>query len=189
MNTPKTRCHWVSDNPLYIDYHDNEWGRPVHDDTTLFEFLTLEGAQAGLSWITILKRRDAYREAFCDFDVEKIAGFNKRRIESLLNNPAIIRNRLKIESTVSNAQAFIKIQDAQDSFNDYLWAFVDNAPIINHWEEHTMVPATTDLSNALAKDLKRRGFRFVGSTICYAYMQAIGMVNDHSDNCFLKVAP
>ncbi|MDF1759498.1 MAG: DNA-3-methyladenine glycosylase I [Coxiellaceae bacterium] len=181
----KKRCEWCSSDPLYIDYHDNEWGRPIHDDKTLFEFLTLEGAQAGLSWITILKRREGYRQCFADFDAHKIARFTPKKIEKLLQDTSIIRNRLKVESTVSNAKAYLKMLDEDLTLDEYLWSYVDGKPIINKWKTMKQVPANTPLSDQLSKDLKKRGFRFVGSTIMYAFMQATGMVNDHTTNCFL----
>jgi len=177
------RCRWPS-NPLSIAYHDNEWGVPVHDDRTLFEFLTLEGAQAGLSWDTVLKKRDRYRQVFAEFDPRKVARFDRRKIKTLLKDPGIIRNRLKIASTISNAQAFLKIQKEFGSFDAYIWRFVNNQPLQSNWETHAGLPASTPQSDAMSKDLKKRGFRFVGSTICYAFMQAVGMVNDHTTTCF-----
>ena len=178
------RCSWANGSELEQAYHDNEWGVPLHDDRKLFEFVTLEGAQAGLSWATILKKRENYRKLFNDFDVEKIARYNKRKIESLLKNPGIIRNRLKVESTVSNARAFIDIQNEYGSFDTYIWRFTDGKPIVNRWQSLKDIPASTELSDTLSKELKKRGFRFVGSTICYAFMQATGMVNDHTVDCF-----
>jgi len=178
------RCTWAGNDPLYIDYHDKEWGVPVHRDRKLFEFLILEGAQAGLSWITILRKRAHYREVFAGFDPEKVARFGSRQVNKLLRDPGIIRNRLKIEATISNAHAFLAVRESFGSFNRYLWSFTDGEPIHNHWRHLREVPAMTPLSDALSKDLKKRGFRFVGSTICYAYMQAIGLVNDHTTNCF-----
>lgn len=178
----KPRCRWAGSDPLYVRYHDEEWGVPVHDDRTLFEFLILEGAQAGLSWITILRKRQAYRDAFENFDVERVARFDRRRTAQLLKNPGIVRNRLKIESAVTNAQAFMKVQDEHESFDGYVWQFVGGRPLVNHRRTGT-VPARTPESDALSKDLAKRGFRFVGSTICYAFMQAVGMVNDHLTNC------
>tara|TARA_R100000027_G_scaffold5591_1_gene4585 strand:- start:4539 stop:5111 length:573 start_codon:yes stop_codon:yes gene_type:complete len=180
----KTRCKWCGDDPLYIDYHDNEWGSPVHEDRALFEFLILEGAQAGLSWITILKKRQNYREAMDDFDWEKIARYDERDTARLLANPGIVRNRLKIASAIRNAQATIKIREEFGSLDFYLWGFVDGSPIQNQWKTFEEVPAKTPLSDKLSKDLKRRGFNFVGSTICYAFMQAVGMVNDHTTDCY-----
>ena len=182
MAKEKTRCVWPGTDPLYLKYHDEEWGVPVYDDKKLFEFLILEGAQAGLSWITILKRREGYRKVFANFDVEKVARFDKRKMASALKDPGIIRNRLKVESAVKNAQAFIKVQEEFGSFSDYQWQFVDGKPIINKWTKK--VPATTKESDAFSKDLKKRGFSFVGSTIMYAHMQAVGMVNDHLTTCF-----
>jgi DNA-3-methyladenine glycosylase I len=178
-----TRCRWPS-NPLSIAYHDEEWGVPVHDDRTLFEFLILEGAQAGLSWDTILKKRPRYRRVFATFNPKKVARFDRQKIKSLLNDPGIIRNRLKIESTISNAQAFLKIQKEFGSFDAYLWQFVNYQPLQSNLETNATLPAKTEVSDALSKDLKKRGFRFVGSTICYAFMQAVGMVNDHASTCF-----
>ena len=189
--TPK-RCAWSGGSPEYIRYHDEEWGVPVHDDRTLFEFLILEGAQAGLSWSTILNKRAGYRKAFADFDAERIARFTTRKITALLDNEGIVRNRLKIESTVRNARAFLEIRDQIGSFDAYIWRFVDGAPIQNAWRSGE-VPAQTAESDAMSKDLKKRGFNFVGSTICYAFMQAVGMVNDHLVDCFrwreLSAAP
>jgi len=185
MSKKLTRCKWAEGVSLdYIEYHDKEWGVPVYDDRVQFEFLLLEGAQAGLSWSTILNKRAGYRKAFADFDVEKVARFTKKRIETLLNNPAIVRNRLKVESAVTNAQAFIEVQEAFGSFSEYIWGFVDGAPIQNKFRKDSDVPATSPESDALSKDLKKRGFRFVGSTIMYAHMQATGLVNDHVVGCF-----
>ena len=177
------RCAWPS-NPLSIAYHDEEWGVPVHDERTLFEFLILEGAQAGLSWDTVLKKRDNYRRAIANFDPQKVSRFNRRKIRTLLKDPGIIRNRLKIESTISNAQAFLQVQKEFGSFDAHIWTFVNGRPQQNAWKPGTRLPATTPESDAMSKDLKKRGFRFVGSTICYAFMQAVGMVNDHATNCF-----
>jgi len=179
------RCQWAGVvNDEYIAYHDQEWGVPVHDDRKHFEFLILEGAQAGLSWWTVLRKREAYRQAFAQFDPAKVARFTLRRIEELGENPGIIRNRLKIRSAVTNAQAFLKIQEEFGSFDDYIWRFVDGRTIQNRWRRFEDVPATSPQSEALSKDLKRRGMKFVGSTIMYAHMQAVGMVNDHQVNCF-----
>ncbi len=178
------RCAWALGSELERSYHDNEWGVPLHDDRKLFEFITLEGAQAGLSWATILKKRENYRKLFADFEVEKIARYNKSKIEALLNNPGIIRNRLKVESTISNARAFIEIQHEFGSFDAYIWQFTDGKPVVNRWKTIQHIPASTEISDAMAKDLKKHGFRFVGSTICYAFMQATGMVNDHTVDCF-----
>jgi DNA-3-methyladenine glycosylase I len=183
MTKTKTRCAWCSDDPLYMAYHDNEWGRPVHDDRHLFEMLILEGAQAGLAWITVLRKRDNYREAFDHFDATKIARYDSKRIAKLMNNEGIIRNRLKIEVAIKNAKVFLQIQETFGSFDAYLWAYVENKPIINQWESFKQLPAKTPLSDQIAKDLKKRGMNFVGSTIMYAYMQAIGMVNDHTLDC------
>lgn len=178
------RCPWCEKDDLYRNYHDNEWGKPVHDDRALFEFLVLETAQAGLSWHTILKRREGYRKAFANFDAEKVARFSSKQIEKLIQDTLIIRNRAKITSTVTNAQAFLKIQNEFGSFAKYQWGFVDDKPVVNKWKSMKQVPATTKLSDALSKDLKQRGFRFVGSTVIYAHMQAVGMVNDHLIDCF-----
>ncbi|MCU0590857.1 MAG: DNA-3-methyladenine glycosylase I [Desulfobacterales bacterium] len=180
----KTRCSWCGDDPLYVHYHDSEWGVPLHDDRRLFEFLVLEGAQAGLSWITILRKRKNYRRAFDDFDPRRIAGYGEKEIEGLLSNPGIIRNRLKIASTVRNARAFLEIQGEYGSFDAYLWRFVDGRPKQNRWKIIQEIPAETSESKALSKDLIRRGGSFVGPTICYAFMQAVGMVNDHVVECF-----
>ncbi|MBI4242520.1 MAG: DNA-3-methyladenine glycosylase I [Planctomycetes bacterium] len=178
------RCGWAGTDPVYIKYHDEEWGVPVHDDRKLFEFLILEGAQAGLSWITILKRREGYRKAFSRFNVKKVAEYDKKKIRSLLKNPEIIRNRLKIESAVKNARAFLEIQKEFGSFSNYQWRFVGNKPIKNSWKGLKQLPAKTTISDAFSKDLKKRGLSFVGSTIIYAHMQAVGMVNDHIIDCF-----
>jgi DNA-3-methyladenine glycosylase I len=178
------RCNWVTHDPAYIHYHDHEWGVPVHDDRTLFEFLLLEGAQAGLSWITILKRRDGYRKAFADFDPEKVAKFDPKKIEQLLENPAIIRNKLKVNAAVTNARAFLEIQAEFGSFDAYAWRFVDGKQIVNAFTRTDQMPATSKESDAFSKDLKQRGFKFTGSTIIYAHMQATGMVNDHLISCF-----
>jgi len=185
MTRPETRrrCRWAR-TPLSIAYHDTEWGVPVHDDRILFEFLTLEGAQAGLSWETILNKRDAYREAFAAFDPAKVARFTPARVERLLANPGIVRNRLKVESTLRNAKAFLAVQREFGSFDAYVWRFVGGQPVVNRWRSHRHVPARTSESDALSKDLAARGFKFVGSTICYAFMQAVGMVNDHAIDCF-----
>lgn len=179
-----TRCAWTGNDPLYKAYHDEEWGVPVHDEHKLFEFLTLEGAQAGLSWITILRKRAAYCTAFAGFDPEIMARFDAAKVTELLANPGIVRNRLKVESTITNARAFLKVQEEFGSFDAYQWRFVDGSPIQNAWQSLKEVPATTPVSDAMSRDLKKRGFRFVGSTICYAHMQAIGMVNDHTVDCF-----
>lgn len=180
----KTRCAWVGQDKLYQDYHDNEWGKPVFDDAVLFEFIILESNQAGLSWITILKKRETFRTAYHNFDYKKIANYTADYLEELRQNEGIIRNKLKIKAAVTNAQSFIKIQEEFGSFSTYLWNFVDNKPIVNKHKTIKEVPAITDLSNAISKDLKKRGFKFMGSTIVYAFMQAIGMVNDHTTDCF-----
>ncbi len=177
------RCPWCLGDPVMTAYHDTEWGVPVHDDRKLFEFLILEGAQAGLSWITILKRREGYRKAFADFDPEKVARFSKAKVESLLKFEGIIRNRLKVEGAVKNAKAFLAVQEEFDSFSAYQWRFVDGKPVKNSWKTLKQVPAVTRVSDAFSKDLKSRGFTFVGSTIIYAHMQAVGMVNDHLITC------
>lgn len=178
------RCAWVNDNPLYIDYHDHEWGVPIYDDRLLFEFLILEGMQAGLNWLTILKKRDNFRECFDNFDAEIIANYNQNKIMELMSNAGIIRNRLKIQATILNAHAFLKITKTPGDFSNYIWGFVNGNPIKNHWEHANQVPCTTLISDKMALDLKKRGFKFVGSTICYAFMQATGMVNDHTMQCF-----
>ncbi len=178
----RCRCRWPGEDPLYLKYHDEEWGVPVYDDKKLFEFLILEGAQAGLSWITILRRREGYRKAFADFDVQKVAKFTPKKIESLLKDEGIIRNRLKVNAAVKNAQAFIQVQKEFGSFSNYQWQFVGGKPLQNRRKDK--IPATTKESDAFSKDLKKRGFSFVGSTIMYAHMQAVGMVNDHLVTCF-----
>lgn len=181
----KKRCDWCENTfDEYVEYHDKEWGVPVHDDRIQFEFLILEGAQAGLSWSTILKRREGYRKAFADFNVEKVARFDEQKIQELLQDPGIIRNKLKVRSAVSNAQQFIEVKEEFGSFDEYIWSFVDGEPVANHWQSMSEMPATTETSDKLAKDLKKRGFKFVGSTIMYAHMQAVGMVNDHLVSCF-----
>jgi DNA-3-methyladenine glycosylase I len=182
-STPPVRCSWAR-NELAIRYHDEEWGVPAHEDSILFEFLILEGAQAGLSWDTILRKRENYRAAFDDFDPAKISCYGQRKIQSLLGNNGIIRNRLKIASSVRNARAFLKVQDEFGSFDRYIWQFVVGQPVVNKWRSLKQVPARTAQSDAMSKDLKKRGFSFVGSTICYAFMQAVGMVNDHLVECF-----
>ena len=188
MNTAKTtptRCAWCEgSSENYVAYHDKEWGVPVRDDRGQFEFLLLEGAQAGLSWSTILNKREGYRKHFADFDPEKVARFTKRRIEKILTDPGVVRSRLKVESAVSNAQAFLAVQEEFGSFSDYFWRFVDGKPIQNRFLRDSDVPATSDLSDTISRDLKQRGFKFVGSTIIYAHMQATGMVNDHITACF-----
>lgn len=179
------RCDWTTSDQIYIDYHDQEWGRPTHDDQELFELLCLEGAQAGLSWITILKRRDNYRKAFDNFDPKVVQGYNEEKVQEILQDEGIIRNKLKVRSVVTNAQAFLQVQEEFGSFDAYIWQFVEGKPILNDWVKHAEVPATTDESQQMSKDLKKRGFKFVGPTICYAYMQSTGMVNDHTRDCFL----
>lgn len=178
------RCSWAGNDPLYRDYHDLEWGVPVHDDRRLFEFLILEGAQAGLSWLTILRKRENYRAAFAGFDPERVARFGEAEKIALLANAGIVRNRLKVAAAIGNARAFLAVQEKFGSFADYMWRFVDGRPIQNAWRDIGEIPATTPVSDAMSRDLKKRGFRFVGSTICYSHMQAVGMVNDHTVNCF-----
>jgi DNA-3-methyladenine glycosylase I len=177
------RCAWVNTDPLYIDYHDHEWGVPVYDDRLLFEFLILEGAQAGLSWITILKKRENYRKAFDQFNPQKIARYDAVKIAELMANSGIVRNKLKIQSVISNAQAFITVKKEWGSFSKYIWHFVNGQPIQNHWKNIKSIPTSSVISDALSKDLKKRGFKFIGTTICYAFMQAVGMVNDHTIDC------
>jgi len=184
VDSGKTRCWWCGDDELYVTYHDREWGVPVYDDRRLFEFLTLEGAQAGLSWSTILKKRQAYASAFDSFDPHRIARYSRSRVERLLQNPGIVRNRLKIESTIGNARAFLKLLNEFDTFSDYQWRFVDGQPRVNSWRKRGQVPSQTPISDQFSKDLRARGFKFVGSTIIYAHMQAVGMVNDHLVSCF-----
>jgi DNA-3-methyladenine glycosylase I len=182
------RCAWAGNDPLYQQYHDEEWGVPVHDDRRLFEMLCLEGAQAGLSWITILRKREHYRAAFDGFDAAKIAGYDEEKVAALLQNPGIVRNRLKVRGFIQNAQAFLAIQEEFGTFDGYLWRFVGGAPIINQRRNLGEIPAQTPEAEAMSKDLKRRGFTFVGPTICYAFMQACGMVNDHTIDCFRYAA-
>ncbi len=186
MPSSKTiaRCAWCGSDPLYLQYHDEEWGTPVHDDRALFEFLCLEGAQAGLSWITILKKRDNYRQAFDNFDAAKIARYDARQIEMLLQDPGIFRNRLKVNGFVKNARAYLELRDEFGTFDKYIWSFVGGRPRVNAWTSIREIPAHTSESDAMSKDLKKRGMTFVGSTICYAFMQACGMVNDHEVGCF-----
>jgi DNA-3-methyladenine glycosylase I len=180
-----TRCQWVGSNrPLDTEYHDLEWGVPVRDDRRLFEFLLLEGAQAGLSWSTILKKREGYRRAFAGFDAERIARFNRRSVERLLRDTGIVRNRLKVTAAIGNARSLLRLQAEQGSFTDYIWDFVDGAPVQNAWTALSDIPAQTPTSEVMSKDLRQRGFRFVGPTICYAFMQAVGLVNDHTTDCF-----
>ena len=178
------RCSWCEGNDIYIDYHDNEWGVPVYDDRKQFEFLVLESAQAGLSWLTILKRRDNYRKAYDNFDPIKVASYGEKKIKELLNNEGIIRNKLKINASVSNAKLFLDIQEEFRSFSDYLWGFVENKQVVNKWKNLSEIPANTELSDNITKDLKQRGFKFMGSTIMYAHLQAAGIVNDHVVDCF-----
>ena len=181
----KLRCEWAANgSPTDIEYHDNEWGVPVHSDKKLFEFLLLESAQAGLSWSLILKKREGYRKAFDDFDANRVANYDQRRVQELLTNPSIIRNRLKIQSAITNARAFLKLQQEFGSFDSYIWNFVDGRPKHNGWKRWIEIPSRTEISDVLSNDLKRRGFVFVGSTICYSMMQAVGMVNDHTVYCF-----
>jgi DNA-3-methyladenine glycosylase I len=180
----KPRCGWSTSDPLYVRYHDEEWGRPVHDDRVLFEFLTLEGAQAGLSWVTILRKRPAYAAAFSNFDPAKVARYDARRAARLMTDAGIVRNRLKIESTISNARAFLAVQKELGSFDAYIWRFVGGRPLVNRPRTLADVPPRTDVSDAMSRELKKRGFRFVGSTICYAFMQACGLVDDHVATCF-----
>ena len=178
------RCKWCGDDPLYVNYHDSEWGVPVRDDQTLFEFLLLEGAQAGLSWITILRKREGYRDLFDNFDARKIARYSDRKLETILLDPRIVRNRLKVYGARTNARAFLKVQEDCGSFSDYMWSFVDGVPIQNRHKSIQQVPATSAISDKMSKDMKKRGFTFVGSTVLYAHMQATGMVNDHTTDCF-----
>jgi DNA-3-methyladenine glycosylase I len=178
------RCAWCGDDPLYVAYHDEDWGVPVYDDQLLFEMLILEGAQAGLSWLTILRKRENYRKALHNFDADKISRYDQKEIDRLMQDAGIVRNRLKIESTIKNARGFLHLCEEFDSFADYLWRFVDGQPIINTRQDLSDIPPNTKISDQLSKDLKKRGFNFVGSTICYAFMQSIGMVNDHTTECF-----
>ena len=178
------RCTWCGDDPLYQQYHDREWGVPCRDDRTLFEFVVLEGAQAGLSWITVLRKRETYRKAFANFDVRRVAAFDDSDVERLLQDPGIVRNRLKVASTITNARHFIELQKEHGSFSDYLWGFVDNQPIVNHWASLAEIPVSTELSDKISKEMKKRGFKFFGTTICYAFLQAVGVVNDHTRDCF-----
>jgi DNA-3-methyladenine glycosylase I len=184
MTIEKSRCVWCKGSDIETAYHDNEWGVPLHDDQRLFEFLILEGAQAGLSWLTILNKREHYRMVFDEFDAARVARYDERRIEKLLSDPGIVRNRLKVNSAISNAQNFLEVQQEFGSFDDYIWQFTDGLVIQNNWATHSEIPANTLESDAMSKDLKKRGFRFVGSTICYAFMQAVGMVNDHAIDCY-----
>jgi DNA-3-methyladenine glycosylase I len=183
----QVRCSWCGTDPLYVKYHDEEWGKPVYDDKTLFEFLILEGAQAGLSWITILRRRETYRKAFADFDVEKVAAFDEKDVARLLADPGIIRNKLKVNSAIRNAQLFLEIQKEYGSFSDFMWGFLpDKKPLQNEIHGMGDIPARTEISDAISKDMKKRGFKFFGTTICYAHMQATGMVNDHRLDCIAR---
>lgn len=183
--TEKTRCSWAGSLPIYIDYHDNEWGRPVHDDGKLFEMLTLECMQAGLAWITVLKKREGFREAFDGFDVRKVALYDDAKIQELMENEKIIRHRQKISAAICNAKMFLEIADEYGSFDKMIWEYVDYTPITGHWEKIEDLPANTPLSDRISKDLKKKGFKFVGSTTIYSFMQAIGMVNDHVKECFV----
>jgi DNA-3-methyladenine glycosylase I len=180
----KVRCAWAGSDPLMLEYHDREWGVPVHDDRHLFEFMILEGAQAGLSWMTILRRREAYRRAFAGFDPLRVARFDRRKIESLMRNDGIIRNRLKIEGTVQNARAYLALREAGETLDTFMWKFVAGNPIVNRWKDVSQIPASTHVSDAMSKAMKKAGFTFFGTTICYAHMQAVGMVNDHIMACF-----
>ena len=186
MNDNKIRCSWSLKDQLYRDYHDNEWGVPLHDDTRLFEMLNLEGAQAGLSWHTVLIKRENYRKAFDEWDAKKIARYTDKKIEKLLQDPGIIRNRLKVMATIGNAKAFLQVQKEFGSFDNYIWQFVNHKPIVNHFKSLSEIPAKTPVSDAMSKDLLKRGFKFVGSTICYAFMQATGMVDDHINTCWKR---
>ena len=179
-----TRCAWCGSDPLYVAYHDQEWGVPLHDETRLFEFLILEGAQTGLSWVTVLRKRQHYRQAFAGFDVDQVAGYGEAEITRLLGNPGVIRNRLKIESAIRNARAVLAIRAAHGSLDRFIWQFVDGRPRQNHWRTLAEIPSSTPLSDRMSKELRRLGCNFVGSTICYAFMQAVGMVNDHLVDCF-----
>ena len=183
MNKIK-RCNWSVSDPIYIKYHDKEWGVPVHNDRKLFEMIVLDGAQAGLSWLTILKKRENYRKAFDNFNVKKVAKYDKRKVAQLLKNDGIVRNKLKVESAVTNAKAFLKVKEEFGTFDKYIWKFVNGKTKVNSWKELKQIPATSPESDEMSKDLKSRGFKFVGSTICYAFMQAAGIVNDHTVDCF-----
>lgn len=182
----RIRCPWCLKTPEYIRYHDEEWGNPVHDDRIHFEFLILEGAQAGLSWETILKKREGYRRLFAEFDPQKVARFTEAKVEKLLQDPSIVRNRLKVNGAVTNAKLFLDIQKEFGSFDQYIWGFVDGKPIVNHWKKLADIPATSKESDALSKDLKKRGFKFTGSTVMYAHMQACGLVDDHLEDCWRR---
>ena len=180
----KTRCPWCGNEPLYVNYHDNEWGVPIHDELQHFEFLVLETMQAGLSWYTVLKKRENFRRAFDNFDPQKVAMYNEQKVDLLMQDAGIIRNKLKIRATINNAARFLEVQKKWGSFDTFIWSFVNNRPIVNYWQTMLHVPASTQLSDTISKELKQLGFRFVGTTIIYAHMQAIGMVNDHLTNCF-----
>lgn len=186
MSSQKKRCEWVGEDQKYIEYHDNEWGRPVYDDKVLFEFLILEGAQAGLNWLTILKRREGYRRVFHEFDAKKVANMSEAEIQKALKDPGIIRNKLKVKSAVRNAKVFLAIQKEFGSFSEYLWGFVNNTPIIGNYKDIEEVLVTSEVSDKISQDLKKRGMNFVGSTIIYAYLQAVGLVNDHATGCYLS---
>jgi len=189
MSPVKRRCPWAGDNPIYVDYHDTEWGTPVHDDARHFEFLVLEAAQAGLSWLTVLKKRDAYRAAYRGFDPARVARFGARDVEGLLGDAGIIRNRLKISSSIANARRFLDVQKEFGSFDAYLWGWTGRKPVLNRWKEQSEVPPRSELSDAISRDLKARGFSFVGSTIVYSHLQAVGVVNDHLLSCFRRARP
>jgi DNA-3-methyladenine glycosylase I len=189
MTKTVTRCWWAGSDPLYVQYHDEEWGRPEHDDRRLFEMLCLEGAQAGLSWITILRKRENYRIAFDFFDAEKMASYDEAKINELMENPGIVRNRMKIEAFIANAWAFLAVRAEFGSFDAYIWQFVGGQPIVNSWSEIGQIPTSTPVAETMSKDLKKRGFKFVGPTICYAFMQAVGLVNDHMVDCFCHPIP
>jgi DNA-3-methyladenine glycosylase I len=180
----ENRCNWAQKDEIMAKYHDMEWGKPLHDDQKLFEFLILEGMQAGLSWITILKKREAFRQAYENFEVRKVAAFDQQKVEELMNNAGIIRNRLKIEASINNAKRFLEVVDEFGSFDKYIWGFVNHQPVVNHWTQLSDIPAKTELSDIISADLRKRGFKFVGSTVVYSHMQATGMINDHLVSCF-----
>lgn len=184
IETMKTRCAWAKSDPIYLDYHDQEWGVPIYDERLLFEFLILEGMQAGLSWLTVLKKRGNFRRCFDNFEIERVARYDQHKFAALMADSGIIRNRLKIQAAITNAQAVLKIKEEFGDFSQYIWRFVQGKPIKNHWEHIQQVPVSTPISDAMSNDLKKRGFKFVGSTICYSFMQATGMVNDHTQDCF-----
>ncbi|MDX7986185.1 DNA-3-methyladenine glycosylase I [Xenorhabdus sp. 12] len=186
MNTESTRCGWVTSDPDYLAYHDNEWGKPLKESQQLFELICLEGQQAGLSWLTILKKREGYRKCYHQFDPAKIANMDESDVERLMKDPAIVRNRAKINAIIHNARAYLRMEEQGDDFSKFIWRFVDGSPRINHWETSAEVPAQTDISDALSTALKKRGFKFIGSTTCYAFMQAAGLVNDHLTNCLCR---